>query len=257
MVEARRPIGEKYAARADAWLHREDTWLARGLHRASPTTGAEYRNSRAKRAAELAVTIPAAVLAAAPAAAIYAANIFQKPFGHPFYRQMRQSGPEETVDIIKFRTMPFGCDTDLTNTSLTITAQNAPENDPRATRFGKVLRTFEADELPQLYQVLKGDLSLVDLRITTPTDINTVRNLRHDIYEQWLKNYFDGLPGLVSLNSVLNSSRKNVLKRSHLDNFYARHASLGLDLYILYRGAERMARKAEQKFRHLGGKQII
>ncbi len=94
-------------------------------------------------------------------------------------------------------------------------------------------------------------MSLVDIRIMSASGFKIIQENKPNIYERWEKDYFSGIPGLFSLNSAINPDRKNIFKRLRLDIFYAEHASLGLDLYILYRTSLRMVRKAEQKIRHL------
>jgi len=143
------------------------------------------------------------------------------------------------------------------NSTLTHSAEYSPENDPRNTKLGKVLRAFEFDELPQLFEVLSGKLSLVDIRSMATSDFDIVREHKPDVYERWKEAYYEGTPGLFSLNSAINRDRKHVLKRQRFDIFYAEHASLGLDLFILYRTGLRMVRKAEQKIRQLGGDPLV
>ena len=80
--------------------------------------------------------------------------------GPAFYRQQRVTLYGERFDILKFRTMVVGADRMSSNVS--------PAGDPRVTRLGRFLRKWYLDELPQLYNVLRGDMSLVGPRPETP-----------------------------------------------------------------------------------------
>jgi len=256
MRENEQYIGQNFTKRIERWLRREDTWLAKGLRRINSLEGAEYRISRTKRATDLAIALPMATLASIPTGALFVASAIQEPIGHPFYKQERKKSRTQTTKITKFRTMRMNSDNDP-NSTLTHSAEYSPESDPRNTRLGKVLRAFEFDELPQLFEVISGELSLVDIRSMATPDFNIVKEFKPDIYDEWETAYFEGTPGLFSLNSAVNKDRKHVLKRQHFDLFYAEHASLGLDLFILYRTGIRMMRKAEQKIRCLGGDPLI
>jgi len=111
----------------------------------------------------------------------------------------------------------------------------APEDDPRNTKIGKLLRLLELDEIPQLFQVLAGKLSLFDIRCIADYSIDLIQQNRPKSFNEWEKAYSEGKPGLIGLNAVMNPDRKNDLKRHHYDILYAKKANLGLDLYILYR----------------------
>ena len=122
-----------------------------------------------------------------------------------------------------------------------------PEDDPRNTQLGKKMRAFELEELPQLLQVLKGDISLIDIRAISQGAINRIEANRPENFEVWRKAYDAGKPGLLNLNAAINPRRKDVLTRLHYDMLYAKKASLGLDLYIIFKTAGRLLKKLGEK----------
>ncbi|MFZ5366546.1 MAG: sugar transferase [Patescibacteria group bacterium] len=256
MRENEQCITPNFTTRIDQWLRREDTWLAKGLKRINSLEGAEYRISKTKRVTDVAIALPMATLASLPTGIFLVATTIQKPIGYPFYWQERRKTRDQTIKITKFRTMRMKSDSDP-NLTLTHGAEYSPEDDPRNTRLGKILRAFEFDELPQLFEVLSGKLSLIDIRSMATPDFNIVREHRPETYEEWENAYFEGIPGVFSLNSAMNKDRKHILKRQHFDIFYAEHASLGLDLFILYRTGLKMIRKASQKLGLTGGKSVV
>ena len=97
-------------------------------------------------------------------------------------------------------------------------------NDPRITRVGRFLRRTSLDELPQLLNVLKGDMSLVGPR---PTSFST------DIYSLSHTEYLDVLPGLTGLWQILGGGETEFNEQLRLDLLYIERRSLALDIYIL------------------------
>lgn len=195
--------------------------VRRGLRRINSLEGAD----KTKRAADLAIALPMSALASVPTGVLFIASVAQEPIGHPFYKQERRKTRTQTTKITKFRTMQMNSDDDQ-NSTLTHSAEYSSESDPRNTRLGKVLRAFEFDELPQLFEVISGELSLVDIRSMATPDFDIVKEYKPDIYDEWKTAYFEGTPGLFSLNSAMNKDRKHVLKRQRFDIFYAEHASV-------------------------------
>lgn len=98
--------------------------------------------------------------------------------------------------------------------------------DPRVTRVGRFLRHFSLDELPQLFNVLKRDMSLVGPRIITPEETSK--------YRQWDRNLLTVRPGLTGLWQVSGRSEIAYDERVRLDMYYIRNWSIWLDLQILY-----------------------
>jgi lipopolysaccharide/colanic/teichoic acid biosynthesis glycosyltransferase len=117
------------------------------------------RHVPGKRAFDLAVAAVAIVLLVPVLAAIAVAVKLDSP-GPVLYRQQRVSRGGRLFELLKFRTMVVGADRMAANVSAT--------GDPRVTRVGAFLRKSYLDELPQLLNVLRGDMSLVGPRPETP-----------------------------------------------------------------------------------------
>jgi lipopolysaccharide/colanic/teichoic acid biosynthesis glycosyltransferase len=100
------------------------------------------------------------------------------------------------------------------------------KDDPRVTRVGRLLRRFSLDELPQLFNVLKRDMSLVGPRIITLEETSK--------YRQWDRNLLTVRPGLTGLWQVSGRSEIAYDERVRLDMYYIRNWSIWLDFQILY-----------------------
>jgi exopolysaccharide biosynthesis polyprenyl glycosylphosphotransferase len=100
-------------------------------------------------------------------------------------------------------------------------------NDPRRTRIGRWLRKFSLDELPQLWSVLKGEMSLVGPRPPFPHEVEK--------YEDWHRRRLDALPGITGLWQVSGRSNLTFDEMALLDIWYIENWSLGLDVKILLR----------------------
>lgn len=101
------------------------------------------------------------------------------------------------------------------------------KNDPRVTPIGRFLRRTSLDELPQLWNIIKGDMSLVGPRPIEPFEIAK--------YGRYSRHYFSQRPGLTGLWQVSGRSNASYQRRVVLDVFYAKHRSLGLNLKIILR----------------------
>jgi lipopolysaccharide/colanic/teichoic acid biosynthesis glycosyltransferase len=100
-------------------------------------------------------------------------------------------------------------------------------NDPRITRLGRLLRRTSIDELPQLWNVLTGDMSLVGPRPCLPYE--------WDLYEEWQRHRLDVLPGITGLWQVSGRSQVPFEEMVLLDLHYIANWSLTLDLALLAR----------------------
>ena len=163
--------------------------------------------------------------------------------GPTLYRQLRigQHGKEFT--FLKFRSMYENCDATLHQDYVSrFIAGDAPMkesadgrssaykvmDDPRITPFGRFLRKTSLDELPQLINVLKGEMSLVGPRPPLPYEF--------DCYDVWhLRRIVEVKPGITGLWQVCGRSRTSFDEMVRLDLRYATHWSLRLDLMILVR----------------------
>jgi lipopolysaccharide/colanic/teichoic acid biosynthesis glycosyltransferase len=98
-------------------------------------------------------------------------------------------------------------------------------NDPRVLPVGRILRKTSLDELPQLFNIIKGDMSLVGPR---PTDFGP------DTYNLWQTERLDILPGVTGLWQVTARGSVNMDERTRMDIAYIERASILLDLYIMF-----------------------
>lgn len=148
--------------------------------------------------------------------------------GDPIYRIMKN---QEKFVMYKFRTMQ---DKSHSKRYTDLNSQNMRKgdplvkikNDPRVTPFGKFLRRFDLDELPQLFNVLKGDMSLVGPRPHLEEEVSKYA-LKH-------KYVFNVKPGITGLSQVSGRSDLSFEKEVQLDRFYIQNYSLLLDLKILF-----------------------
>ena len=99
-------------------------------------------------------------------------------------------------------------------------------DDPRVTRIGNILRKTSLDELPQLINVLKGEMSLVGPRPTS---------FAPDTYDLWQTVRLDVVPGLTGLWQIIGRAETEFYERLRLDIMYIKHRTLWLDIQILFR----------------------
>lgn len=202
-------------ARLDpAWLRAAPAW------RRAPA--ADWPLRLLDRAVCLAAALPALVLIAVCAAAIRLDSA-----GPPLFSQPRTGRGGRPFRLWKLRTMV--ADAELQKAALRGRSELAwPDfklaHDPRITRVGAWLRRTSLDELPQLWNVWRGDMSLVGPR---PTSFAAAT------YEPWQAERLEVLPGLTGLWQVLARGRCSFAERSRLDIIYVRSRSLGLNLRIL------------------------
>jgi lipopolysaccharide/colanic/teichoic acid biosynthesis glycosyltransferase len=99
-------------------------------------------------------------------------------------------------------------------------------NDPRVIPIGRILRKTSLDELPQIFNIIKGEMSLVGPR---PTDFGP------DAYRLWQTERLDVLPGVTGVWQVTARGSVNMDERTRMDIAYIERASILLDIYILFR----------------------
>jgi exopolysaccharide biosynthesis polyprenyl glycosylphosphotransferase len=200
------------------------------------------RSSRLlKRVLDIVLSAIGLVLAA-PILVAAAAAVKVDSRGPIFYRHRRLGLGGKPIDVIKFRTMrldacrgeryggegaehQFAALLADSVRAAEFTASYKFEGDPRVTRIGGILRKFSIDELPQLLNVLKGDLSLVGPRPITQDEIG-----RYAEFADSLLNIRPGVTGYWQINGRSSLSYED---RVRLDLSYIRSWSLGLDLTIL------------------------
>jgi lipopolysaccharide/colanic/teichoic acid biosynthesis glycosyltransferase len=175
-----------------------------------------YRGKRA-----LDVTVAGIALAvAAPLLGVAALLIRLETHGHPIYRQRRVGLDGEPFDLYKLRTMVSGAET--MGAGLAVDA-----GDARITRLGALLRRTSMDELPNLVNVLRGEMSVVGPRPTV--------QLQVDRYTERQRGRLSVRPGLTGWAQVHGRASLPWHERIELDLWYVEHASLRLDLQILWR----------------------
>jgi lipopolysaccharide/colanic/teichoic acid biosynthesis glycosyltransferase len=140
--------------------------------------------------------------------------------GPVLYRQRRVGKDGEEFELLKLRTMVVGAET--MGAGLAVN-----EGDPRITRAGRVLRRLSLDELPQLWNVLRGEMSLVGPRPTLAYQVEryTVRQRRR----------LEVKPGISGWAQVRGRAKLPWDERIELDVWYVEHRSFWLDLKILAR----------------------
>jgi lipopolysaccharide/colanic/teichoic acid biosynthesis glycosyltransferase len=186
------------------------------LNGAAPAVG-----GRAKRALDLAVALPAAVVLS-PVMAGVALMIRRDSPGPALYRQTRVGLHGRPFTLLKFRTMVLGAEN--MGAGLAVT-----EGDPRITRLGQRLRRLSLDELPQLWNVVRGDMSLVGPRPTVAFQVER--------YSPRQRRRLLARPGLTGLAQVTGRAALPWSERIEIDLRYVEGWSLRRDLGILARTA--------------------
>jgi exopolysaccharide biosynthesis polyprenyl glycosylphosphotransferase len=179
-----------------------------------------------KRALDILLAVTAIVLLA-PALSIVAAGIKLSSPGPVFFTQRRIGYRSRVFKILKFRTMTCLEDGDMVN--------QVSRNDCRVTGFGRWLRRFSIDELPQLFNVIKGEMSFVGPRPhAVAHDKSFAELFEHYEIRQHVK---PGITGWAQVNGFRGetATRDRILHRLECDLWYAKNASLLLDLQILAR----------------------
>jgi exopolysaccharide production protein ExoY len=154
--------------------------------------------------------------------------------GPALFRQERIGKNGRPFTCLKFRTMKLNADVSVHQNHLThLIHSNLPMtkmdkgDDPRLIPCGAVLRATGLDELPQLFNVLRGEMSLVGPRPCTHYEFTQ--------YLPWQKERFNTLPGLTGLWQVSGKNKTTFTEMVHLDIYYARNSSPWLDLNIMFK----------------------
>jgi exopolysaccharide production protein ExoY len=154
--------------------------------------------------------------------------------GPVFFRQRRVGYKGREFDCYKFRTMQVDAETELHQEHLRqLVSQGVPmtkldaRKDPRLIPLGSLLRVTGLDELPQLINVVRGEMSLVGPRPCIPYE--------YELYQPWQRRRFDAVPGLTGLWQVSGKNRTTFNEMIRLDIAYSERQSLWLDLQIILR----------------------
>lgn len=150
--------------------------------------------------------------------------------GPAIYRRrvLRRGGGE--FDAFKFRTMHVNGDEILARypeLQAELKTNGKLKDDPRVTRLGKVLRKFSLDELPQLFNILLGQMSLVGPRMICPAE--------GAVYGKWKMNLLTVKPGITGMWQISGRSDVSYDERIRLDMHYIRNYTIWTDLMILFR----------------------
>jgi lipopolysaccharide/colanic/teichoic acid biosynthesis glycosyltransferase len=198
--------------------------------RSSPLTGA---NLRLKQALDLFVGFALLVVALPWMALIWLA-IRLDSTGPAIIVQNRIGYKGQPFKFYKFRTMYWGSSDGTHRAYIKDWMDNRPAenggvfklvNDPRVTRIGAILRRYSLDELPQLLNVLKLDMSLVGPRPALPYEVEN--------YAPWHEERFEAPPGLTGLWQVSGRNHLSFDDMVRLDVEYLRSWSIGLDVKLL------------------------
>jgi lipopolysaccharide/colanic/teichoic acid biosynthesis glycosyltransferase len=159
-------------------------------------------------------------LITAPLVAVLALAIRLESPGHPVYTQTRVGKNGAEFSICKLRTMVRGAE--FTGAGLAI-----QQGDDRITRVGALLRRFSLDELPNLWNVVRGDMSIVGPRPTVPVQVAQ--------YTERQRGRLAVKPGLTGWAQINGRASLPWPERIELDLWYVEHRSLALDLRIIAR----------------------
>jgi exopolysaccharide biosynthesis polyprenyl glycosylphosphotransferase len=178
--------------------------------------------SLVKRTVDLSVS-SAALLALSPIFAAVALAIRREDRGPIFYRQRRMGLDGRPFDILKFRSMVPGAEDESGPTW-------ASPGDPRRTRVGRILRRWSLDELPQLVNVLRGEMSLVGPRPERP---EFVREFKEEFPQYMLRHRVRaGMTGWAQVHGWRGNT--SLTKRIEYDLYYIENWTLSLDVKILW-----------------------
>jgi Undecaprenyl-phosphate glucose phosphotransferase len=179
-------------------------------------------NSVLKRIVDVALSATVIVVGALPALVI-ALMIKRSSPGPVFYTQERMGLDGKAFRVYKFRSMPV----DAEDSSGPIWAR---DDDPRATPIGRWLRRFDVDELPQFWNVLRGDMSIVGPRPERPF---FVEQFKHRIPQYMLRHKVKaGITGWAQVNGWRGNT--SLEKRIEFDLYYIENWSLSLDFKIMW-----------------------
>jgi lipopolysaccharide/colanic/teichoic acid biosynthesis glycosyltransferase len=168
----------------------------------------------------------ALVVLTAPLLAVAALAIRLESGGPVFYRQRRVGKDGRPFEVWKLRTMVPGAESMGAGIYVL-------EGDPRITRVGRLLRRFSLDEIPNLINVLKGDMAMVGPRPTVQEQV--------DRYTERQRRRLEVKPGITGWAQINGRTSLPWPERIELDVWYVENRSLRLDLRILARTARMLA----------------
>lgn len=146
--------------------------------------------------------------------------------GPVFFKQRRNGLNYKEFYCYKFRSMRLNSEADL---------EQVQKNDPRVTKFGKILRKFSLDELPQFFNVILGDMSVVGPR---PHMVSHTEMYAKSVDKFMVRHFIKpGITGLAQINGCRGEveTEKDIVNRVKFDIFYIENWSILLDLRIIYK----------------------
>lgn len=200
-------------------LHLSEGWMA---YTPFHGTRRSVYNTHAKRLIDIALSF-IGLLLASPIMALAGLAIRLDSKGPALYKQKRVGLNEAEFELVKFRSM--GADAEANG------AVWAQENDPRTTRVGKVIRKMRIDELPQMWNVLKGEMSFIGPRPERP---EFVAKLKEEIpFYSFRHAVNPGITGWAQVNYRYGASKEDAIEKLQYDLFYIKNLSAFLDFHIL------------------------
>jgi exopolysaccharide biosynthesis polyprenyl glycosylphosphotransferase len=188
------------------------------------------RSSEALKRATDVIGASVAAVVLLPLLVILAAAVKLSSRGPVFFAQKRIGRQGEVFNMLKFRSMVVGAD----SVKDSLRGRNEAEGglfkideDPRVTRVGRLMRRISLDELPQLLNVLRGEMSLVGPRPLVPDE--------DALIEGWQRRRLAVKPGMTGLWQIFGSARIPMQEMVKIDYLYGANWSIWLDMKILLR----------------------
>jgi exopolysaccharide biosynthesis polyprenyl glycosylphosphotransferase len=203
--------------------HLSDRWFvfSRGF---TASHNVLYR--RAKRVFDVGFSMALGVLLG-PLMLILAALVKLTSPGPVFYRQERYGLNESVFEVIKFRSMAVDAEKNG--------AVWAEDNDPRVTAVGRVMRRLRLDELPQIINIIRGEMSFVGPRPERPV---FVTRLKEEIdYYSYRHIIRPGLTGWAQVNYPYGANALDAVRKLEYDLYYIKNSSFSLDMLIMLKTA--------------------
>jgi len=186
-----------------------------------------FKVSRIRKVMKRGVDIVCAMLGialSAPLLPLIALAIKLDSCGPVFYRQERVGENEKNFFLYKLRTMQ-------TDAELTTGAVWAQKDDPRVTRLGAFLRKTRIDELPQFFNILCGDMSMVGPRPERPEFVNKLKTIIHFYSERHFVK--PGVTGWAQVRYPYGASEEDAMEKLRYDLYYIKNITLAFDLMII------------------------
>src|SRR5208283_2446432 len=171
------------------------------------------------------------ILVAAPVMLVVALLVRLASPGPVLFRQARVGLHGRVFNVLKFRSM-------YVDAEARTGAVWARKDDPRVTPVGRWIRRFRLDELPQLFNVLRGEMAVVGPR---PERVEFVRTLTEQIPFYGQRHFIKpGITGWAQINHKYGDTLEDTITKLEYDLYYLKNLSLSLDLYIMFHTAKVM-----------------